>query len=75
VNRLRVLTSEELQKVLLELGFEALRQKGSHVFMRHPDGRGAVVPQHRPHAEISRGLLRKILHDTNIGYDEIEAHL
>lgn len=75
MNRLRVVTAEELQKVLLALGFEALRHKGSHVFLRHPDGRGAVIPQHRPHAEIGRGLLRKVLHDAHVSYDEIETRL
>lgn len=75
MNRLRVLTSAELQTVLLSLGFVPLRQKGSHVFLRHPDGRGAVIPQHRPHAEIGRGLLRKVLHDAHVSYDEIETRL
>ncbi len=75
MNRLRMLTAEELHKALLSLGFQPLRQKGSHVFLRHPDGRGAVIPRHNPHAEIGRGLLRKVLHDAHVRYDEIETRL
>lgn len=75
MNRLRVLTSEELQKALQGLGFMPLRQKGSHVFLRHPDGRGAVLPRHSPSAEIGRGLLRRILHDAGLDYAELEAFL
>ena len=33
-------------RILEQLGFEAIRQKGSHIFYRHPDGRGTVVPYH-----------------------------
>jgi predicted RNA binding protein YcfA (HicA-like mRNA interferase family) len=28
-----------MEKLLFQLGFEMVRQKGSHVFYRHPDGR------------------------------------
>lgn len=75
MNRLRVVTSAELQKVLASFGFEPLRHKGSHVFLRHPDGRGAVIPQHHPHSEIGRGLLRKVLRDAALDYDEIAERL
>ncbi|WP_371136142.1 type II toxin-antitoxin system HicA family toxin [Devosia sp.] len=30
----------------MTLGFERVRQKGSHVFYRHPDGRTTTVPDH-----------------------------
>ncbi|MHB8384362.1 MAG: type II toxin-antitoxin system HicA family toxin [Candidatus Binataceae bacterium] len=29
------------------MGFVAARQKGSHVFFKHPDGRTTTVPRHR----------------------------
>ena len=41
-------------------GFSVLRQKGSHVFMAHPDGRTTVVPNH-PTEHLDRYLLGKIL--------------
>jgi predicted RNA binding protein YcfA (HicA-like mRNA interferase family) len=43
---------------LQELGFQKIRQKGSHVFFRHSDGRTTIVPLHR---EIRMKLLTKII--------------
>jgi predicted RNA binding protein YcfA (HicA-like mRNA interferase family) len=39
MSRLPIVNFKTMEKVLLHLGFEAIRQKGSHVFYRHPDGR------------------------------------
>ncbi len=46
-----------------------MRQKGGHVFLKHPDGRTTVVPVHRGE-EIGRGLLRKIIKDTRLTREE-----
>jgi len=48
-----------MEKILLSLGFEIIRQKGSHVFYRHPDGRTTTVPNH-PKKDLSRPLIREI---------------
>lgn len=53
-----------VRKALLDAGFEVIRQKGSHVFFRHPDGRTTIVADHA--AEIPPGTLRKILRDTGL---------
>ena len=58
--KIPLLTAREFFKVLKKLGFEEMRQEGSHVFFRHPDGRTTVVPNH-PGEEIDRGLLTKII--------------
>lgn len=58
--RLPVLSADELAKILKKTGFELIRQKGSHMFFKHPDGRTTVVPRH-PEEEIDRGLLNKII--------------
>jgi len=42
------------------MGFELKRQKGSHMFFRHPDGRATVVPMHS-REKIDTGLLNKII--------------
>lgn len=52
-----------------KMGFEKIRQKGSHLFMKHPDGRTTVVPVHKGE-EIKRGLLRDIIKDTKFSKDE-----
>lgn len=55
----------KLGKVLRRHGFEAARQKGSHVFYRHADGRGTTSVNH-PGRDIPPGLVRKILADAGL---------
>ncbi|HBB17051.1 MAG TPA: hypothetical protein DCZ97_08635 [Syntrophus sp. (in: bacteria)] len=62
-------TGSQLIKVLRKLGFEVIRTKGSHHFLRHPDGRSTVVPVHRGEA-IGRGLFAQILRDCELSRDE-----
>lgn len=38
---------QELIAALRKVGFEVVRIKGSHHFLRHADGRCTVVPVHR----------------------------
>ncbi len=69
------ITANELIKIIQKLGFVVLRQKGSHVFMRHNDGRTTVVPNH-PGEKLDRGLLNKILKkDIQISREEFERLL
>lgn len=58
--RLPVLKATELIRALEKAGFQVIRQKGSHVRMKHPDGRVVTVPVH-PGQDIGRGLLRKVI--------------
>ena len=70
-----LLTAAQLAKALKKIGFVAVRQKGSHMFFRHPDGRTTVVPNH-PGEKIDRGLLVKIIkHDLQMGKEEFEGYL
>lgn len=73
MTRLRAVTGRELVAVLQQLGFELLRVKGSHHFMRHPDGRTTVVPVHAGEV-IGPGLMSKILRDTRLTKDELKQH-
>lgn len=60
-----------LIKFLKKKGFNEIRQKGSHKFFSHPDGRTTVVPFH-PSQEIGPGLLRNILNDIKISPEEFK---
>jgi predicted RNA binding protein YcfA (HicA-like mRNA interferase family) len=60
MSKLPQITAADLIKILSKLGFVILRQEGSHVFLRHEDGRTTVVPNH-PGRKLDRGLLNKIL--------------
>ena len=74
MSQLRPLRPEEVLRALKRAGFEKTRQRGSHVRLRHPDGRVVTVPIH-PGKEIGRGLLRKILRDAELSADEFLALL
>ena len=50
-------------------GFQVLRQKGSHIYLKHPDGRATIVPLHKGES-VGRGLLRKIMKDADLGRGE-----
>jgi predicted RNA binding protein YcfA (HicA-like mRNA interferase family) len=65
MTRLPVLNAKRLAKVLLNLGFERVRQKGSHVFYRHSDGRTTTIPHH-PGRDLARPLLREILKEIEV---------
>lgn len=62
MTRLRPVRARELIRYLESLGFRQVRQRGSHRFFRHPDGRAATVPDHRGE-DLGRGILAKILRD------------
>ena len=60
MSKLPQISANELIKILEKIGFKIIRQKGSHIFLRHSDGRTTVVPNH-PGEKLDRGLLNKIL--------------
>jgi len=65
VSRLRPLEFREVLRLLSDAGFRPVSQRGSHLKLRHRDGRIIIVPIHsgRP---IKVGLLHRILRDAGI---------
>lgn len=63
-----------MEHVLTELGFEAQRQHGSHVFYRHPDGRTTTLPNH-PGRDLARPLIREILREVGLSPDDFRSIL
>ncbi|MBU4580781.1 type II toxin-antitoxin system HicA family toxin [Patescibacteria group bacterium] len=61
------LSGSKVVKLLSKQGFEIIRQKGSHIFLRHSDGRITVVPNHK---EIDKGTLREIIRQAGLTRDE-----
>jgi predicted RNA binding protein YcfA (HicA-like mRNA interferase family) len=61
-------------KALSKLGFKIVRKHGSHVVLKHPDGRLTVVPVH-PGEDIGTGLLNKIIKDTGLSKEGFLAVL
>jgi len=42
-----------------------VRQRGSHLIMKHPDGRITVIPVH-PGEELGRGILMEVMSDVRM---------
>ena len=68
------LKARRLIKIVTRLGFMKVRQEGSHVFFKHPDGRTTVVPIHAG-KDIGKGLLHAILDDINVTPKEFQKLL
>ncbi len=64
--KLPVLSGADVVKALERLGFEQVRQRGSHVVMRR-GGSGTVVPLHK---EVKTGTLAGLLRQAQVGLDE-----
>lgn len=62
------LKGREVVGALRRAGFEVVRIKGSHHFLKHQDGRVTTVPVHRSEV-IGIGLFMKILKDVDMDVD------
>ncbi len=65
MGRLPAVKGWEVIQALESAGFQIVRQRGSHVRMKHSDGRVVTVPVH-PGQDVGRGLLSKILRDAEL---------
>ncbi|MEY2910917.1 MAG: hypothetical protein RLZZ184_226 [Cyanobacteriota bacterium] len=61
--------AKTLEKVAKKLGFEKIRQKGSHARWKHCDGRATTIPIHG-NAEIGGWLFQEILEQLGITEDQ-----
>jgi predicted RNA binding protein YcfA (HicA-like mRNA interferase family) len=68
------LSGESVIRALRTQGFVSIRVRGSHHFLRHPDGRRTVVPVHRGET-IGTGLLAKILRDCDLTREDLKSVL
>ncbi|MBN1426264.1 type II toxin-antitoxin system HicA family toxin [Candidatus Fermentibacteria bacterium] len=65
-----VLKPREVVRILEGLGFEQVRQRGSHRQCRHPDGRCTTVHYHGGR-DVSPILLREIAKDIGLAVEEL----
>lgn len=69
MTKLPPLKAREVLKGLQAIGFEKIRQKGSHAIFHHEDCRRASIPVH-PAKTISPYLLSDIIKQLKIGEEE-----
>lgn len=74
MSKLPVVDFRTMEKLLIRLEFEPVRQRGSHVFYRHPDGRTTTMPNHPGH-DLARPLVREILREIDLTPERFRAEL
>lgn len=67
-----VLKPAQVVGILEKLGFEEVRQRGSHRQFKHPDGRRTTVPFHKGR-DLSPVLLRQIARDIGLDVKEFAS--
>jgi predicted RNA binding protein YcfA (HicA-like mRNA interferase family) len=65
--KLPILSAKQVLSALNRLGFVEVHRKGSHVKMKHTDGRVIVFPFHD---ELDRYTLKGALRDAEVDIDE-----
>lgn len=66
-------SASQLIKAFENMGFSKVSQKGSHIKMKHSDGRTAIIPNHKL---IKPGTLKKgILNPLGISVEELINNL
>jgi predicted RNA binding protein YcfA (HicA-like mRNA interferase family) len=70
MNSIPVLKPQEVVRILENLGFIEVRQKGSHKQFRHEDGRATTVPFHKGR-DVAPRLLRQIASDIELTVEEM----
>ncbi len=72
--KLPAIKISKLLSVLLKLGFVRHHQVGSHLQLKHSDGRRVTLPMH-PGRDIKKGTLSGIMKDIGLTRDELIKEL
>jgi predicted RNA binding protein YcfA (HicA-like mRNA interferase family) len=67
-DKIKPLSHKKIIKALEKVGFQPVRQTGSHLFMKNPDGRTTIIPIHSK--EIKVEIINAILNEAKISRDE-----
>jgi predicted RNA binding protein YcfA (HicA-like mRNA interferase family) len=72
--RLPSMTADQVVRLLERRGFERIRQSGSHLILRHSDGRRVTVPMHKSKdlEDLGRGLLARIMKDADLTIEDLK---
>ncbi len=73
MSKIPLLSALEIIKILTILGFQPIRQTGSHIHLLNPETRRLVTVPNHP--EIARGTLLSILKQANIEKEEFLMHV
>jgi predicted RNA binding protein YcfA (HicA-like mRNA interferase family) len=68
------LTAAEIIKILEKLGFNAIRQSGSHRIFKNAEGRRTTVPVHTGKT-LHPKLLKSILNEADLTAEDLKKYL
>jgi predicted RNA binding protein YcfA (HicA-like mRNA interferase family) len=74
MTRLPRIKGKEVIRALERAGFVVDRTRGSHVFLKHSDGRATAIPIHSRET-LGPGLLRSILRDVKMTTEQLTSLL
>jgi predicted RNA binding protein YcfA (HicA-like mRNA interferase family) len=66
LGKLKVLSGNELCKILNLYGFEYIRQRGSHIVMQKQTGNSTITIPVPNHKELKLGTLKSIIRKSSI---------
>jgi len=72
MHKIPIISGDEAVKCFKKLGYEVVRQKGSHIRLCHRSDntkQPLTVPRHK---QLGKGLLRKLMRDADISIEEFE---
>jgi predicted RNA binding protein YcfA (HicA-like mRNA interferase family) len=69
MTRLPRMKGKDLLRALCRAGFQIQRTRGSHTYLKHPDGRATVVLVHSGET-IGPGLMAAILRDVEMSAEQ-----
>jgi len=67
VPKLPLISGKKAIKIFTKIGYQIVRQKGSHIRLHHPQKRPLTIPNHKV---LGRGILRKLLRDAELSVEE-----
>jgi len=67
VPKLPLISGRKAIKIFTKIGYRVKRQRGSHIRLHHPNKKPITIPDHKI---LGRGLLRKLLRDSEISLNE-----
>ena len=69
---LPIISGKTAVRLLNKLGYQIVRQRGSHIRLRHPFKKQITITAHK---DLGKGLLRKIIRDAEISIEEFVKRL
>ena len=72
-SKLPTITSKQLIRALQRVGFYIHHRKGSHIYLKHPDGRRTGILYHKK--DIGKGLLSEIMKQAGLTAEELKELL